>query len=384
MRAWVWGLLVLVACGPSAELPAPAVPAQSDADVLPSQRTAEPAPMAPELALRRTPLAAYACVPRTCAELRMNCGAVDDGCGGTLECGSCSEAMSCTSRHVCMNPNARFTQVSAADDGGCGIMNDRTLWCWTRSSPPLQVGDESDWSFVAKAEGHACAIKLDRSLWCWGYNHAGQLGIGSMMGFEATPRQVVGNGSWLTVAVHGDKSCGLRTDGTLWCWGVMLTVGSVGDPAQVSTPALVSSDGHWRSLSIDEHFVCTIDHLGGLDCWRLGYDKVQFYVVHEQHPSTWRQFSGSCGIRFDGTLWCRGPGSLEQRGTATDWSAALPGPVMLKTDRSLWSWGLQGAQRVGAAAWLDVSVSTAYGCGVRTDGATWCWNDPAQPTQIHP
>lgn len=35
------------------------------------------------------------CVPRTCEELGAACGALDDGCGGTLECGTCGEGTAC-------------------------------------------------------------------------------------------------------------------------------------------------------------------------------------------------------------------------------------------------------------------------------------------------
>jgi len=35
------------------------------------------------------------CVPTTCAELGDNCGTVSDGCGGTLDCGTCSGGQTC-------------------------------------------------------------------------------------------------------------------------------------------------------------------------------------------------------------------------------------------------------------------------------------------------
>lgn len=35
------------------------------------------------------------CTPMTCQELGKNCGPVSDGCGGTLDCGTCSEGATC-------------------------------------------------------------------------------------------------------------------------------------------------------------------------------------------------------------------------------------------------------------------------------------------------
>lgn len=46
---------------------------------------------------------ASGCAPRTCADAGAQCGSVDDGCGGTLSCGSCASGTSCNG-NVC-EPN---------------------------------------------------------------------------------------------------------------------------------------------------------------------------------------------------------------------------------------------------------------------------------------
>src|SRR5688500_12014170 len=38
---------------------------------------------------------AITCAPKTCAQLGRNCGPVSDGCGTTLQCGSCSQPSTC-------------------------------------------------------------------------------------------------------------------------------------------------------------------------------------------------------------------------------------------------------------------------------------------------
>src|SRR5258706_12167880 len=38
---------------------------------------------------------AGACVPKTCAELKAECGTLPDGCNGTLDCGTCSTDQFC-------------------------------------------------------------------------------------------------------------------------------------------------------------------------------------------------------------------------------------------------------------------------------------------------
>ena len=41
------------------------------------------------------------CVPETCQDLGASCGALDDGCGGSLSCGDCGANEICTSGNVC-------------------------------------------------------------------------------------------------------------------------------------------------------------------------------------------------------------------------------------------------------------------------------------------
>jgi len=37
----------------------------------------------------------YACIPKSCAELGVDCGTIGDGCGGTLSCGTCETPETC-------------------------------------------------------------------------------------------------------------------------------------------------------------------------------------------------------------------------------------------------------------------------------------------------
>jgi hypothetical protein len=41
------------------------------------------------------------CTPKTCASLGDMCGSASDGCGGTLNCGTCSSGYSCSSNQCC-------------------------------------------------------------------------------------------------------------------------------------------------------------------------------------------------------------------------------------------------------------------------------------------
>jgi hypothetical protein len=76
------------------------------------------------------------CTPKTCTQLGDNCGTVGDGCGGTLNCGTCSGSQTCggggTPNH-CGSGSCTPTTCAALNDN-CGQVGDGcggTLNCGT-------------------------------------------------------------------------------------------------------------------------------------------------------------------------------------------------------------------------------------------------------------
>jgi alpha-tubulin suppressor-like RCC1 family protein len=53
-------------------------------------------------------------------------------------------------------------------------------------------------------------------LWCWG---DGVLVGADEEGDVVEPAEVEPGTRWRTVRVGHDQACGIRDDGTLWCWG---------------------------------------------------------------------------------------------------------------------------------------------------------------------
>lgn len=76
------------------------------------------------------------CTPATCASLNKTCGTWDDGCGGTLNCGTCAgsaiciaEGTECCTPTTCTSPCTRCGTVS----DGCG----GTLECAPCNGAPV-------------------------------------------------------------------------------------------------------------------------------------------------------------------------------------------------------------------------------------------------------
>jgi glucose/arabinose dehydrogenase len=80
------------------------------------------------------------CTPTTCSALGKNCGSVNDGCGGTLNCGTCTSPNTCGgggTPNVCGTSSCTPT-TCAAQGKNCGSINDGcggTLNCGTCTSP---------------------------------------------------------------------------------------------------------------------------------------------------------------------------------------------------------------------------------------------------------
>lgn len=135
-------------------------------------------------------------------------------------------------------------EVAVGDYHSMLLKQDGTVWAWGHnglsqlgngqtnngSTYPVQVVDSSDQPLgaVRSIVGHrlgGLALRDDGTVWSWGYNENFNLGIGSGMTSSNRAVQVLQSGSIpLTNVVRisggGRLSMALKTDGTLWWWGM--------------------------------------------------------------------------------------------------------------------------------------------------------------------
>jgi alpha-tubulin suppressor-like RCC1 family protein len=176
-------------------------------------------------------------------------------------------------------------QISAGYGHTCAVLRDGSLWCWganeegqlglgpndgTGDRPtPTRVGTASDWTFVSGGQGHTCGLRAPGTLWCWGRNSGSELGLGLGQPIQfRTPMQVGLFDDWTFIDLGQGNACGLRRDGSLWCWGE----GGSGelvpvDGGIVSTPTRVGSATDWVTVSTDIFATCAISSAGQLSCW---------------------------------------------------------------------------------------------------------------------
>ncbi len=149
-----------------------------------------------------------------------------------------------------------YLMVSAGFQATYAIRSDSTLWSWgfngnselgidttlTHSTIPLQIGRDSNWTWVVAGSVYGFAMKIDSSLYAWGSNTLGQLGLGDKIN-KKTPQQV-GDAHWSTIAaatgaitqqgIFGAHTLGLKGDNTVICGTGANYIGQLGDSTSTS------------------------------------------------------------------------------------------------------------------------------------------------------
>ncbi len=133
-----------------------------------------------------------------------------------------------------------------------------TLWTWGRntdgqlgdnsitskSSPVQTVSGGTNWVSISAGISSGYAIKSDGSAWVWGNNGQSQLADNTNTS-RSSPVQIVGNATnWFTLSGGRQGAAGIKSDGTLWMWGIN-TNGQLGtnNVTRYSSPVQTVSGG---------------------------------------------------------------------------------------------------------------------------------------------
>jgi alpha-tubulin suppressor-like RCC1 family protein len=293
----------------------------------------------------------------------------------------------------------------------------------SKSSPVQTIAGGTNWRQVAAGVSHTAAIKTDGTLWSWGFNNNGQLGDNTRTSKGSPVQTIAGGTNWRQVAAGVYHTAAIKTDGTLWSWGVNNN-GQLGDNTTTdkSSPVQTIAGGtNWRQVAACNYYTAAIKTDGTL--WLWGYNNNgqlgDNTTTAKSSPvqtitggNNWRQVSGgashTAAIKTDGTLWSwgfNGNGRLGDNTTTdksspvqtiaggTNWrqvAAGVSHTAAIKTDGTLWSWGnnlfygnlgdnttaskSSPVQTIaGGTNWRQVSGGSSYTAAIKTDGTLWAW-----------
>jgi hypothetical protein len=240
-------------------------------------------------------------------------------------------------------------KISLGRNHGLVLAPDGSLWSWggedlgwpalgrgdtngRNFSPELgRVGSDKDWVQISAGQDHNLALKADGSLWAWGANYQGQLGNGQFgraggtagLAMEHRPVPSAPGHDWAQVEAGSVCSYAIKTDGTLWAWGLnnfcQLGIGSWIDSPK---PVRFGTATNW-----------TIVRAGGVSAG---------------------------GIQSDGSLWIWG-GSPKLSNTKPQSPENLMVPVRVSPDTN----------------WVDLTVTFGLWAAVKSDGTLWEWGREA-------
>ena len=240
-----------------------------------------------------------------------------------------------------------------------GIKTDGTLWMWGdnstgglgdntithRSSPVQTVAFGTNWKQVCGSSltgnQFAVATKTDGTLWCWGFNTSGQLGDNTIIK-KSSPVQTVAFGTnWKQVDCGAAHTAAIKTDSTLWSWGLN-TSGQLGDNTRTSrsSPVQTIAGGtNWKQVACGSSHTAAIKTDGTLWTWGNNYQGQLGHNTSSTQPrsspvqtiaygTNWKQVSGgtnhTAAIKTDGTLWCWGLNTSGQLGDNTTVKQSSP------------------------------------------------------------
>lgn len=277
------------------------------------------------------------------------------------------------------------------------------------------------WQSVSAGVAHSAGIRTGGTLWTWGRNNFGQIGDGTSVAMRTTPTQIGTANNWQTISCGGSHTIALKTNGTLWAWGLNSS-GQLGNGNNTNSniPVQIGTDTDWAFISAGDEYCLAIKSNGSLWAWGRN-DNSQLgdgTTVSKNTPTqignqtNWESVSAgsshSLAIKTNGNLYAWGVNSLGQLGNGTtanetspvkigndnDWNtigASSIHSIALKDNQTFWVWGGNnegqlgiGTSGTGTNLTSPFNIVSINGCSIiskgsqnsiikKTDGTVWNW-----------
>jgi len=220
-------------------------------------------------------------------------------------------------------------------------------------------------------EGHSCVRRVDGTVSCWGDNAVGQLGNGRAGGDATRPALVSGVTDAVDIAAGLRHTCVVRgTDGSVLCWGNNEDA-ELGQPRTITAsgaPLAVPGLSNVVAVGAGGKKTCVLRSDGSVACWGLNECYLELFcrvATTVETPTPIMVPPSVVDVTF---AW--GHGCVMQAGGVDCWGANYAGQVGDGTMSSR----SNPVPVVGLAApAIAITVGGAHTCAALGDGTAACW-----------
>ncbi|NVO06105.1 MAG: hypothetical protein HXX19_09345 [Rhodoferax sp.] len=223
----------------------------------------------------------------------------------------------------------------------------------------------------------------------WGDNTWGQMGIGSQVTPSSTPAVVADTATWKAIAAGGSHTLAVKSDGTLWAWGLNQD-GQLGDGFSAAsgqshvfqtTPEKIGTSSTWATVAAGEAHSMALDTA----------TSPALYV--------WGQNTyGQLGLGTTTNIFAPGNTSKIAAASGTSWLAIAAGArhsMALRSDQRILTWGDDSLGQLGdwaapsnptltpttiiglSAKALAIAAGSYHSLAIMADHTLWSWGDNA-------
>jgi len=264
---------------------------------------------------------------------------------------------------------ARATTLSTGYDTSCSVSNNWVAQCW--GAVPLAKTGTAGIADLRAGKGFNCALRKDETVSCWG--DMGSLSFGLATG--DTPGQAIAGVRQATqLAVGATHACALSR-GVVYCWGDA-SRGQRGAPVSPTPSAQATYvEGLYQVVRVaaGNGSTCGVKGDGTVWCYGSG-SQLTAPGGMAPAPGTGTMVPGISDA-VDVSLFDGHGCVLRKTGAVACWGSNANGELGVAADASVRSAPVEVIDLGGAAK--AVSVGPGYTCALLTTGTVTCWGAKA-------
>lgn len=229
------------------------------------------------------------------------------------------------------------------------------------------------WSSVAPGHFHTMAVRSDGTLWTWGLRSNSRIGL-TPIRQDSIPTRVGVDSDWVAVCSGENHTIAIKSNGTLWGIGAnnWAQLGSGTDGLYRVTPRQIGTDRDWQYLATGNDNGVTIKSNGQIYTWgSYNYPEWNQGFFIDDHPVTAGNLTGilkfaaggvhNLAVKADGSLWGWGRNAWGELGNGTPTESMQATPMRIGTGND----------------WTSVAAGRYHSFGLQSNGTLWAWGNNA-------